>query len=68
MLHLKNATVLTMADDQPLENCDVKLDGGKIVAVGPHLPDEGECLDLTGKFVLPGFVDAHTHVGGIAMR
>ena len=67
MLHLKNATVLTMAEDRPLENCDIKLDGGKIIAVGPRLPEEGEILDLTGKYVLPGFVDAHTHVGGIAM-
>lgn len=36
---------------------------GKIVAVGKHLSVKAErTIDATGKTVLPGFVDPHTHV------
>ena len=67
MLHLKNARVFTMAEAGVIENCDVLIDGGKIVAVGPQLVSDGEAIDLSGKCVLPGLVDAHSHIGGIAM-
>lgn len=38
---------------------------GKITAIGENLtiPADAKVLDLTGKVVLPGFVDAHSHVG-----
>ena len=41
---------------------DVLVDGEKIVAVAPHIdaPD-AEVVDVTGKLLLPGFIDAHTH-------
>jgi imidazolonepropionase-like amidohydrolase len=40
-------------------------DNGKIAAIGAEVaaPADVEVLDLTGKVVLPGFVDAHTHIG-----
>lgn len=62
MLLLKNATVLTMADEGVIEGGDVLLDGGKIVSVGVNLPQEGcEVVDCTGKVVMPGLIDAHAH-------
>lgn len=37
---------------------------GKIEAVGIiDLPENCEIIDAKGKYVLPGFVDAHTHLG-----
>ena len=41
---------------------DVLVDGEKIAAVAPHIdaPD-AEVVDVTGKLLLPGFIDAHTH-------
>jgi imidazolonepropionase-like amidohydrolase len=38
---------------------------GRIVAVGAHVPVPADVpvLDATGRFVLPGFVDPHTHLG-----
>lgn len=41
---------------------DVLVDGGKIAAVASHIdaPD-AEHVDVTGKLLLPGFIDAHTH-------
>ena len=40
---------------------------GRILSVGPEVPPEGvETLDVTGKFVLPGFIDAHTHASQLS--
>lgn len=63
-LLLKNAEILTMVS--PAFTGDIAIDNGKIVAVGAHLvyPDAEE-KDLTGMTLMPGIVDAHTHVGMI---
>ncbi len=51
---------------QVLENQVVIVRGRSIVAVGPAaatpVPEGAAVLDLTGKTVLPGLIDAHTHV------
>ncbi|MGI5855209.1 MAG: amidohydrolase [Candidatus Merdivicinus sp.] len=41
------------------------IQNGKIAAVGPasEAPNDPETLDLAGKTVLPGFIDAHCHLG-----
>ncbi|MBZ4655384.1 MAG: amidohydrolase [Peptococcaceae bacterium] len=38
---------------------------GKILAVGPDvaIPSDARVIDVRGKTVLPGFIDAHTHIG-----
>src|SRR6202042_3261115 len=44
----------------------ILIDAGKIVAVGgPALdvPADADVVDAAGKWVLPGFIDAHAHVG-----
>jgi imidazolonepropionase len=53
----------------------ILLDDGRIVAVGPRAQVEGrqdargaEKLDVGGRVVLPGFVDAHTHLIHAASR
>ncbi len=42
---------------------------GTIVAVGPRgatrIPDDAERHDLSGKVLLPGLVDTHSHVGSV---
>lgn len=51
------------------ENGFVEVQNGKISAVGDmaDLPaaDSGEIYDAAGGYVLPGFIDAHTHIGVI---
>jgi imidazolonepropionase-like amidohydrolase len=41
---------------------------GRIVAVGPAattpVPDDAERIDVTGKVIIPGLVDTHSHIGG----
>ena len=54
----------------PIENGAVLIQGSKIRAVGPAnqiVPPEGaevESFDYTGKTVMPGMVDCHTHNNG----
>lgn len=59
---IKNATVLTVSRGT-LANTDVLIRNGKIAAVGPNLsaPTGARVIDGTGKFVLPGIIDAHSH-------
>jgi imidazolonepropionase-like amidohydrolase len=42
--------------------------GGKIVAVGPRssvrIPADAETHDVSGKVMMPGIVDTHSHIGG----
>ena len=49
------------------ENCTFVLDGGKITQMGESgavsAPSAVEQIDLTGQYVLPGFIDTHVHGG-----
>jgi dihydropyrimidinase len=42
---------------------EVLLEGGLITAVGHDLGTADHVVDATGCYVLPGFIDFHTHVG-----
>ena len=66
MLLIKNGKVLTMGPQGVLENADVLIgDDGKIMTVGMNLTAEGaQVIDASGKVVMPGLVDAHSHIGG----
>ena len=50
---------------EPIDGGTVLIAAGKIVAVGRDLsvPDETPVIDAAGGWVLPGFVEAHGHVG-----
>ncbi len=42
---------------------DVLVEGEKIAAVGEHLKaEDAEVVDISGKYLFPGFIDAHTHM------
>ena len=50
--------------DAPITNALILIEGNKIVSVTPggNAPAGVELIDLSKATVLPGFVDAHTHV------
>ena len=57
-----NATVFTATGEPPLENGAVAVDGSRIGWIGPTADaPKGDVVDCTGKTILPGLVDAHTH-------
>lgn len=60
---LKNAVVFT-GFGEPLPSHSVLVKQGKIVAVGPNLPEEPglTIVDCAGRFVMPGIVDTHSHI------
>lgn len=64
MYVIKNALVYTMADAGVVK-ADILVENGKIAAIGENLSAD-TVIDAAGKVVTPGFVDAHSHIGGIA--
>jgi dihydroorotase-like cyclic amidohydrolase len=44
----------------------IAIRGERIVAIGPDdlLPPAAHDIDATGKYVLPGAIDCHVHLGG----
>lgn len=59
-----NGKVYTMAGPV-LENGTILIEAGKITAVGANItvPAGAEIINAHGKFVMPGIIDAHTHIG-----
>lgn len=49
----------------PISNGTVLLRGGRIADVGDKvkIPRQAQIVDATGTWVLPGFVEAHAHLG-----
>jgi imidazolonepropionase-like amidohydrolase len=62
-LVIRNASVLDV-NAGTYSLADVVSVGGKITTVGPDgdAPSGARIIDGTGKFVLPGLIDAHVHV------
>lgn len=60
-LVFRNGTVWTPTGI--LAKADVVIEGEQVVAVGPGAGEgaTGEVIDATGKWVLPGFIDTHSH-------
>jgi len=56
-------------DGEPVDGGAMLIDDGRIVAVGAaadvDIPDDAEVVDASGTWVLPGFVEAHGHLGVI---
>ncbi|HRI83304.1 MAG TPA: hypothetical protein PLF88_12750, partial [Opitutaceae bacterium] len=54
---------------EPVENGLLLVRHGKIIAVGDaravRLAADVQIVDVTGKVIMPGLVDSHSHVGGV---
>jgi imidazolonepropionase-like amidohydrolase len=60
---IRNATILTVTKGK-LENSDLLIQNGKIAQVGRNLsaPAGARTIDATGKFIMPGIIDPHSHM------
>ena len=60
---IRNATVFD-GNGNKFQNFDVHFSDGKIQAIGLRLVADGaQEIDGTGKFVTPGIIDNHSHMG-----
>ena len=54
-----------MNGDEVIEDGTVLIDGNRIAAVGPTgsvtIPAGARTIDVSGKTIMPGFIDAHWH-------
>ncbi len=59
------ATIYPIASP-PIENGTLIVQNGKIRAIGANIPIPSDAtrIDATGKIIVPGFVDTHSHIGG----
>lgn len=69
-LLLRGGRVLTMAaGDRVIEDADILIQGERITAIGPRgavtVPADAAIRDVSGKTILPGFIDEHDHIGEI---
>ncbi len=61
---IRNATILTGTGEQ-LSNASVLLQDGRISAIGEvrNAPADAVLLDARGKWLTPGLIDVHSHLG-----
>jgi imidazolonepropionase-like amidohydrolase len=64
---LRGARLIDGTGANPLDNAEIVVRDGRIVAVGPAgsttVPSGGELVDYTGKTIIPGLISGHSHVG-----
>lgn len=65
-LLLQNARVITMNGDEIFETGDILIKNARILAVGKagslSVPADAVRKDMSGKTIIPGFVDTHAHM------
>ncbi|HKC81299.1 MAG TPA: amidohydrolase family protein, partial [Gemmatimonadaceae bacterium] len=60
---LRGARIITMKGDEVIQNGDVVVKDNRIVSVGASgsAPAGARVIDVSGKTIIPGFVDVHAH-------
>lgn len=61
MITLKNLKILSQT--KPEFTGDVVINENKIAQVGGNAQSNGEVYDLSNHYIVPGFIDAHSHLG-----
>lgn len=65
MIAVKGGKVFTMDSNGIMDHAVILVDGQIIKAVGKDIviPAGTEIIEAAGKYITPGFIDAHTHIG-----
>ncbi len=68
LLLLRGATALPM-DAPAIADADILIDGNRIAKIGARgsfdVPADATIRDVTGKTIMPGFIDTHDHIGTV---
>ncbi len=59
---LSNANVFTATPEPIRHDTSIRIEEGRIVGIGVQPNEDERIVDLSGKWVTPGFVDAHVHL------
>ncbi len=61
------ATAWAGGSEAPLRDATLLVRDGRIVSLesGGAVPEGAEVVDLAGRFIMPGLIDAHAHVSGL---
>ena len=70
---LRGATVIPMSDradpGKVIPEADILIEQNRIIAIGPSgsfaVPADALVVDVAGKYIIPGLIDAHYHVADI---
>lgn len=66
-LVLRGFTLIDGTDRGPVPRMAMTIEAGRIAWLGPAdqltVPDSANTVDLSGKYVLPGLIDLHVHIG-----
>jgi imidazolonepropionase-like amidohydrolase len=65
---LTNARVIDGTGATPLEAASVRIEDGRIVEVSAERPPGGDAIDLGGRTLMPGLIDAHAHLSSDISR
>jgi imidazolonepropionase-like amidohydrolase len=62
---IQNVTVISPERDAPMPHADVLLQNGKIAKIGANLAVRSQFkqVDGSGRFLIPGLIDSHVHLG-----
>jgi imidazolonepropionase-like amidohydrolase len=68
-LVLENFTLIDGSGAKPVPNAALVVTDGRIQYAGPkgraRAPKEAQRVDLSGKFVMPGIINLHSHLGNV---
>jgi imidazolonepropionase-like amidohydrolase len=62
---IQNVTVISPERSLPIHHVDVLIENGKIAKIGANLipGPQSQRIDGSGRFLIPGLIDSHVHVG-----
>lgn len=65
MFAIKGGKIFTMDSAGVINGGTILVEGERIKAVGHDvtIPEGCKIYDMTGKYIFPGFIDSHTHIG-----
>jgi imidazolonepropionase-like amidohydrolase len=70
VMAIVHGTVIDGTGAEPIEDGAVVISDGRVEAVGEsgavEVPEGAETIDATGRTVMPGLIEGHSHVGGDA--
>jgi imidazolonepropionase-like amidohydrolase len=63
-LLIENGTLIDGTGAVPVDNATIVVEGNRIASVGSATPAQAgdTVIDATGKYILPGLIDAHCHL------